>query len=138
MSPKNIPQPSHDQGALFTTEVTAITVGAADPDTQKHAYIVHLEPVEEGVYETKILPAVTESKPPTPQDVAFMRGVHESVVTHHRRQAQVGKHSPMTRDGNYSSIRSGDFLPGFGPVTHRNIAEAEKHAQELEKQRFNR
>lgn len=138
MSPKNIPQPSHDQGALFTTEVTAITVGAADPDTQKHACIIHLEPVEEGVYEADIHPAATESNPPTPQDVAFMRDVHESVVTHRRRQAQAGKHSPMTRDGNYLTIRFGDFLPDFGPVTRRNIAEAEKHAQELEKQRFNR
>jgi hypothetical protein len=55
--------------------------------------------------------------------------------TRNRRLGNVGKHSPLARDGSYMNPRVGDFLPGFGPVKDRNYDEAVRHAQTLEQQR---
>lgn len=130
MSPKET-RPNEDQGALFAEHI--ISTGATDPTM--HTTSVELEAVPDGVY-----PEAKETAEPelSPEDKTALEGLRKARQTDRRHTAQVGKHSPLERDGSYSSIKAGDFLPGFGPVTYTNFADAQRHADRLEADRQNR
>jgi hypothetical protein len=116
---------SQDQGALFAEHISG---GATDPALYDPK--VELEPIPEGVYQ--------EKSTPTPEllaDKELIESVHKAVVTQHRRTGQTGKHSPLQREGTYTALKPGDYLPGFGPVTDTNFSAAKKRAEQLEQQR---
>jgi hypothetical protein len=117
MNPKT-PSQFEGQGSFFEEEA--------------HGNMRHLEAVPDGVF----------PEPERPEDFAkkfadedIARSVHESVVSDRRKAAQIGKHSPLQREGSYSSVRPGDVLPGFGVVTYRNLSRAEEHAARLDAER---
>lgn len=130
MSPKES-RPHEDQGALFAERI--IPGGATDPTM--HTTYVEFEAAPEGVY-----PEIKETAEPelSPEDKTAIEGLRKARQADRRHTAQAGKHSPLERDGSYSSIKAGDFLPGFGPVTYTNFAEAQRHADSLEANRQNR
>lgn len=108
-----------DQGELFDTHYVG-----TDPQTAD----MHFEPNPNGVYH----PADNL----TPEDFPTAE-ISEAVKSDNRRKAQVGKHSPLERGGDYrSSLKPGDYLPGFGPVTYSNWEEAKSHASFLDTQKL--
>lgn len=136
MSPRRHEPHPEDQGALFSEEL----VGNGAQDPENYAVTHQLEAAPDGVYPEK--PVDT---PPTAEETQLLEAVHKAVVTDNRRKGQLGKHSPLEREGKYadletgvSLIKAGDVLPGFGPVTYRNMAQAESHARKLEQDRSSR
>ncbi len=115
------------QGALFSER----TVSSAETDPLLQSASYEYQPVPEGVYEDTDKADVI----PIESDPNLVNAVKEAVKTQHRRSAQIGKHSPLERDGSYLNVQVGDFLPNFGPVTYRNFERAEEYARELEQQR---
>lgn len=130
MSPKEA-RPNEDQGALFAERI--VSGGATDPTM--HTTYVELEAVTDGVY-----PEAKESAEPelSPEDKTALEGLRKARQTDRRHTAQVGKHSPLEREGGYTNIKAGDYLPGFGPVTYTNFAKAQRYADRLEADRQNR
>ena len=135
MSP--VPNPENvDQGSLFSETI----VGSGETDPLLYTTSVEFEPVPGGVFHDK-----TEEDTMPQTDPSVVHAVHKAVVSSHRHDAQLGKHSTLEREGKYadldtgkSVIKAGDVLPGFGPVTYRNMAEAENHAYKLEQDRHNK
>ena len=132
MTRKSTPE-SPDQGFLFGTEL--VSSGVTDALLQTHSTrIVEGEGFPEVPQDVEI--------EQTAEQVAMSALVKQATKTRHRQQGQTGKHTPLDREGRYadlengtSLIKAGDFLPGFGPVTYRNMVEAESHAYKLEQQR---
>ncbi|HSX53151.1 MAG TPA: hypothetical protein VLF90_02150 [Patescibacteria group bacterium] len=124
MSPKN-PNINQEpqQGFLFKD----VRPGTTEPD-QIANQTQHFELTPEGEFPEAIEPTIPETDPAT----------HSAVVTNRRHRAQLGKHSPLERDGNYSNVKVGDVLPGFGPVTHTNRSAAEQYAHKLDSERSNK
>jgi len=129
MSPKKS-YPHEQQGALFNEEI--IVGGATDPELYSTA--TEFTPAPEGVY-----PETTETIQ-DPEGEAVVEAVRQAaaIIKNNRHVAQVGKHSPLERDGSYENIQAGDFLKDFGPVTYRNFEDAKRHAAQLEQQRRSR
>jgi hypothetical protein len=129
MSSKSGSPESHEvQGALFETH--EISSGVTDPALASTR--VELEPVPEGFYPEKTEPV---SEIVVNEDKTAKDALHQEVVSRNRHDAQVGKHSPLSRTGTYEDIQVGDYLPGFGPVTYRNFSDASKYAVDLEARR---
>ncbi len=118
-------QEQPDEGALFDVEV--VGNGSTDPGNfaVKNNFVM---PGEEASIEHP------EERPPAPEEIAVAAAVRSAVVTQHHRDAQVGKHSPLARTGNYADdVQPGDFLPGgFGVVTGKNLDAARTHARALD------
>ena len=120
MAPRNRHQEQPaQQGQLFPVETSRL-----------HPPIIG-EVTGEGVF--------PEDMPATPEGAETQHlheAIHEAVVaeqqTRNRRQGNLGKHSPLQRDGDYTRIQLGDYLPGFGPVKERNWEEAKAAARKLE------
>lgn len=124
MKPKAEPAaPSEVQGSLFTE--TVVNSGVTDPVLQTTS--VSLVPVAEGVFPDKPVDSYT-----VPEGGELADVVQRAVAADRNHRAQLGKHSARERGGDYSSLRAGDVLPGFGIVTHRNLSEAQAHARTLQ------
>lgn len=124
--------PESSQGELF--EVLLENTGTTDPGTPR-TITAHFVTHAEGIF--------TEMDEPTPSVIDLDQPtvtavVHAEVAKRKRHQAQLGKHSPLQRDGTYLSVRPGDVLPDFGIVTLRNRLEAQAHAEQLEAKRTQR
>lgn len=123
MAPKNRhhEQPAQ-QGQLFPVETSRL-----------HPPIIG-EVTGEGVF-PEDMPATLEGA----ETQHLHEAIHEAVVaeqqTRNRRQGNLGKHSPLQRDGDYTRIQLGDYLPGFGAVKERNWEEAKAAARKLEADR---
>jgi hypothetical protein len=121
------------QGGLFGVDETIVGNGLPDAgayEARKLGTITLGEtfPAEEVANE----PAVATMDAPE-----VVAAIASAVATENRSRAQRGQHSPLQRDGTYLTVRVGDVLPhGFGPVTHRNLAQAREVAQQLEKRRL--
>lgn len=127
-----------DQGSLFETHV--IPSGVTDPMLRGKSTETY-EAVPEGVYPGAHEPETEAAQ----EDTVAVKALHEAVVHDRRRKSQVGKHSPLQRDGAYadlengtSFVKPGDVLPHFGIVTHSNRPAAEQHARRLEQERRDR
>ncbi len=115
---------------MFTDEL--VGNGASDP--ADYAVTHKLDAAPDGVFE--------EPTPLVGTATDLLAAVHSAVATDNRRKGQLGKHSPLEREGKYANLQSGtslikpgDVLPGFGPVTYTNMVQAKFHALELEKER---
>jgi hypothetical protein len=94
-----------------------------------HVSSIQLEPTPGGVFPEQ----ATSRELPDGSELAA--AVHDAVVQDHRRKAQMGKHSPLQRDGGYEHVRPGDVLPGFGVVKPGNLRTAQEFAKELQQKR---
>ena len=112
------------QGALFETHIA--TGGATDPELLSET--ATYEPQPDGFY-----PETTEQS--SREDTEVSEQAKEAVKRTNRHRGQLGKHSPLERNGSYEDVQVGDYLPGFGPVTYTNFSDALLHAESLEKQR---
>jgi hypothetical protein len=138
MSPKgHSPEMHEEQGALFETHV--VPSGVTDPALVGKSTETY-EPVPGGVY-----PEAEPEAEPAPEDTVAVSALREAVKKDNRHKGQLGKHSPLQRDGAYadlenntSFVKAGDVLPRFGIVTYSNIAAAEQHARMLEQERRDR
>ena len=127
MSPKKTPeQPDPNQGFLVDVDVQ----GSGATDLAMHSHETTVEAVPGGAF------AEPEAALPDPAtDPALLEAIHKENVTRRRHQAQLGKHSSLSRTGSYSNIKLGDYLRGFGPVMERNFDEAQAFADKLEADR---
>ena len=128
---------NEEQGALFETHV--VPSGVTDPALVGKSTESY-EPVPGGVYPE----AATEAES-VPEDALAVSALREAVKKDNRHKGQVGKHSPLQRDGAYadlenntSFVKAGDVLPRFGIVTYSNMTAAEQHARVLEQERRDR
>jgi hypothetical protein len=121
MVSKNLP-PNPNQAAFF--DYTVVGNGQTDPGGH-NTRVVFGEPTLDGIY----------GEPPVEVEYVGIENVHNAVMTERNRRAQTGKHSPLQRDGTYSTVKAGDVLPGFGIVTHMNLPAAQVKADALERER---
>lgn len=127
-TPPQVPDP--DQG--FLIEVGHKSNGLTDAAQQVgSAFITRV--VEDGIYPDQAAEAMPEGVVSAEQ--VAIDGAKEAAKTQKRSEAQRGKHSPITRDGNYLSLRLGDYLPGYGAVTEKDWDNAKRHARTLEEAR---
>mgnify|MGYP005810480909 CR=1 FL=1 len=115
-----------EQGVLF--EVVLAGNGLTEPTSyQAHGL------VKEGIgFPEGKIPEGTSAGESQITD-AFHEAIRQEAVQRRRRQAQSGEHSPLQRDGTYQTVRVGDYLPGgFGPVTYRNLRQAQQYAASLD------
>ena len=130
-------QPDPNQPAFIEVEVSGS--GLTDPENHRRiAKVVGIRP--EGV-----LPQEAEvGEGMVTPEAAATSALAEATKTEHRRRAQLGKHSPLQRDGSYLAIRLGDVLPpdeslGRGErliVKERNYEDAKRYAAKLESKRL--
>lgn len=115
------------QGLLFRRHISF--GGVTDPELADP--VVIYEPVPGGFYPDAYADNLEKFRDPE-----LLAKIVEDQKSRKHRSGQLGKHSPLARDGSYKNLRVGDFLPGFGPVTYTNIDAAHSHADVLEDQRL--
>jgi hypothetical protein len=141
MPPRNRKQipPSPEQGAFIMAEV--VHTGSTDPSTpQRIGKIVGVS--AEGFFPDEVTPSDGAVTP----EVAAEAETAEQTKTANRRRAQVGKHSPLQRDGTYLTLLPGDVLPPNAElgvenpviVKDSNFERAKLYARRLERLRLQR
>lgn len=105
-----------DQDALFTVEAK----GNGSTDPGNFAVDHHFVVPEDGDHAEQ----PTQEDLLAPEDTAAAQLISEAIKTQQRRAVQLGKHSPVAQGREPTDLQPGDFVPGFGPVTYRNIEAA--------------
>lgn len=126
MNPKNQELPA-DQGELMTVE----WVGSGLPDPMDYTVEPTLTVHPEGVF-----PEPESAPESIPGEAILPPAVESEIKRRAHSLAQLGKHSPLQRDGTYLAVRPGDVLPQFGVVTYSNIDRARAHSRQLEDERL--
>lgn len=133
-------EPDPNQGAFITAEIKGN--GATDPkDFRLIGHIVDVNP--EGVFPDQA--SLTTDGAMTPEAHLSAEAL-KARQTARRRVGQLGKHSPLTRDGTYMTVLPGDVLPPSRDfdrekpliVTERNFEQAKRYAALLEGKRLER
>ncbi len=122
----------------------AEVVGNGAPDSQDFRLIGRVVGIKPDGFFPDQTPLTTDAAitPEAHLTAEALRARH----TANRTRAQLGKHSPLQRDGTYTTVLPGDVLPPckeFGRekpliVTERNFPNAKKYASALEKKRLER
>lgn len=132
--------PDPNQGALIAAEM--VGNGATDSkDFRRVGQIIGVNP--EGFFPDETSPTIEDAI--TPEEHLSTEGL-KAQMTANRRRAQVGKHSPLQRDGTYLTLMIGDVLPPDKTlgrerpliVRERDFEYAKRYAAALEKQRLER
>lgn len=120
------------QGSLFA-EVVTTRYPTTDPDDA-------IETIKYDLGEGEgVFPEIAEA--PVPERTALEIATEAAEMAMERSSlggGQRGAHSPLQRDGTYLAVKAGDFLPGFGKVTHSNFTRAYEVARSLENRRLHR
>jgi hypothetical protein len=129
------PSCESSQGELF--ETTVESSGTTDPNIP--GIVTTQFTLHDGTGFYPELRKAEDTSPATElNQSAVIAAAHDEARTRRRHQAQLGKHSPLVRDGTYMTVKPGDVLPGFGVVTHSNFTDALMHAGRLETKRSQR
>lgn len=88
-----------------------------------------------GISEDGYFPVAPEPYiPPTTITEEQLAASAAFAATANRRLAQLGKHSARDEKGDFTNVKPGKVLPGFGIVTHTNLNDAKSFADKLNEQ----